>query len=507
MDQNKELQQLKEENARLKKLLQLEESLGEDSYCIEDLIDIKKLEDIFVKFSKLTGFTTGFVKQDTREVLASSGWKDICINFHRSDSSAHICKASNSKLTKDLQAFQQISIQKCQHGMVDGATPLFIDGKHLADIFSGQVLFEEPQIEAFKKNAKEFGYDEKSYLQSLKDVKVISETQLKDVLDFLSSVAGLVAELGKEKKEFLKLNALLEKKVEERVSETQTLLTLFDKGENVLFKWNKDAIWSVDFVSQSVSSLLEYTKEDFEKNKISYIDCIHKEDLPRVVREVEEFINSQSSFLKHAPYRVITKSGQCRWILDNTVIVKEKEKITHFLGYLSDITELKIYESQLKELSITDKLTQTKNRLYIDEALHKQHYRFARDDEKCSVILIDIDFFKEVNDNYGHLSGDIFLKEFAQILKSNVRDSDTVGRWGGEEFLIILPHTDADSAFSMALKLQKIIHNTNFSNIGKRSASFGISELQKNMSVEQWIDKADRALYKSKESGRDRVSL
>jgi len=508
MNIREELAQLKEENKHLKSLLKIQEDFSETPQSIENLIDIKKLEEIFLKFSKLTGYTTGFVKQDTREVLVSTGWTDICKFHHRgTDSSVHICQDSNAALTKNLKETHQVTLKECQHGMVDGATPIIIGGKHLADLFSGQVLFHKPDIERFKLGAKEFGYDMPEYLKALENVKITSKDKLKEALEFLSEITQVIAEIGRDKKEFLKLNASLERKVEERVKETQSLLTLFNESDNVLFKWNNDAHWSVSFVSKSVTKLLGYTQEEFESNKISYSSCIHPDDIEVVTDEVIQSTNSKSNFFSHNPYRITTKNGKIKWILDRTVVIKDtNNRVTHYLGYLSDITELKNSQNRLEELSKTDQLTKVRNRLFIDESLQKQYYRFFRNDEKCSLILIDIDFFKDVNDNFGHIIGDLFLVEFSTILKENIRESDTVGRWGGEEFLIILPHTDKNEANNVAQILKNIISNFKFSKVGHRTASFGISEFQIGLNAEQVLDNADKALYQSKNNGRNQIT-
>jgi diguanylate cyclase (GGDEF)-like protein/PAS domain S-box-containing protein len=507
MNVQEELKQLKEENDRLKHLLKIQNNSYTQKNDISDLVDIKKLQNIFNKFSKLTGYTTGFIKQDTREVLISTGWTDICKTYHRgSKSSEYICQESNTELTKNLQESHHISMKECQHGMVDGATPIIIDGEHLADIFSGQVLFDKPNIENFKHGADEFGYDMEQYLEALQKVKISSKDKLKEVLEFLSAIAEMIAKIGKDKKEYLKLNASLEQTVKERVKETESLLALFNESDNVLFKWNNDAQWSVSFVSQSVSKLLGYSKSDFENNKINFVSCIHPDDTQAVMQEVKIATSTQNNFFSHKPYRIKTKDGNIKWILDNTVIIKDENgKTTHYLGYLSDITELKEYQKRLELLSQTDQLTKIKNRLYLDEILQQQYYKFLKNKEKCTLILVDIDYFKDVNDTYGHIIGDLVLVEFATILSTNIGDSNIVGRWGGEEFLIILPQTNITKAKELANKLRVLIENFTFTKVTNKTASFGVSEFQITMSIEESLDAADQALYKSKKNGRNQV--
>jgi diguanylate cyclase (GGDEF)-like protein len=121
-----------------------------------------------------------------------------------------------------------------------------------------------------------------------------------------------------------------------------------------------------------------------------------------------------------------------------------------------------------------------------------------------SVIFFDIDHFKNVNDTYGHEFGDFVLENLSLLVKDNIRSSDLFGRWGGEEFLIILPKTKYEDALKIAEKLRKIIKNTPFKDV-KITSSFGVSEFKKGESVEEVISRADKALYEAKANGRDQV--
>jgi diguanylate cyclase (GGDEF)-like protein/PAS domain S-box-containing protein len=300
----------------------------------------------------------------------------------------------------------------------------------------------------------------------------------------------------------------LNKQLQKEKKELKLLLSLFDLSDTVLFKWNNDAEWSINSVSRSVKKLLGYSKEDFESKAVVYAKCIHPDDLPRVMKEVESAIAEHKFFFTHEPYRIITKNKSIKWILDHTVVVRdENDQITHFLGYLSDITELKEKEIMLNELARTDQLTQLYNRVYLDEVLMNQYYRFYRNHEACSIVMMDIDYFKEVNDKYGHLVGDKVLVEFANLLRKSVRASDIVGRWGGEEFMLVLPHTDLEHAVDLAKKLHKLINEHEFSIVGKKTASFGISTFRVNVTVEKVVDEADQALYEAKKAGRNCIKV
>jgi len=169
--------------------------------------------------------------------------------------------------------------------------------------------------------------------------------------------------------------------------------------------------------------------------------------------------------------------------------------------------ELKKVNEELKRLSITDKLTNIYNRVKIDETILKEIKRSERTQDIFSVILVDIDFFKEVNDNFGHQTGDIVLIEFTKLLKKNIREIDMLGRWGGEEFLIVCPSLDRRDVYQTAERIRKEIESFDFTKVGKKTASFGLATYKQKDDLETIIKRADKALYEAKESGRNKVII
>jgi len=131
----------------------------------------------------------------------------------------------------------------------------------------------------------------------------------------------------------------------------------------------------------------------------------------------------------------------------------------------------------------------------------------ARHGDLLSIILMDLDYFKSVNDTYGHNRGDIFLQEIANLLRSIFRSTDVIGRWGGEEFLIVLPKTDLNTAQELALKLRDRVQEAEFTDIGKRTSSCGVATLLHNESLASLVQRADLALYLAKDNGRNRVEI
>jgi len=156
---------------------------------------------------------------------------------------------------------------------------------------------------------------------------------------------------------------------------------------------------------------------------------------------------------------------------------------------------------------MTDKLTGMWNRVKLDKLLVSQLKAYQRHAETYSLVLLDVDHFKQVNDTYGHNAGDAVLVDLANILKSNVRGNDVVGRWGGEEFMMLLSNSNAIKAQVVAEKMRVLVKQHQFPGVGNVTISLGICEVSRELSVLEMIDCADQALYKAKKKGRDQVCL
>lgn len=167
--------------------------------------------------------------------------------------------------------------------------------------------------------------------------------------------------------------------------------------------------------------------------------------------------------------------------------------------------ELNIKNQELDRLASMDKLTETLNRRALDAQLLAEMERAKRYQRPLTLLLMDIDLFKRVNDEHGHLTGDKVLISVTQQITKNLRTSDIWGRWGGEEFLVICPETDLEQARNVAQKVRKAIEKTDFSLPHNITISIGLSPLSQDMSPESLVAQADKALYQAKHEGRNRV--
>ena len=199
------------------------------------------------------------------------------------------------------------------------------------------------------------------------------------------------------------------------------------------------------------------------------------------------------------------KNGEEYW-LEQHIIPKmnfHDNSIENFVSVGIDITTKK----EIEKIASTDKLTGIYNRRMLDEILQIEIEVAQRHERDLSLIIIDIDYFKNINDNYGHLIGDETLKRMSTIISENIRASDIFGRYGGEEFLIICTQTNKDNAYILAEKIRSIIEKYNFNKIGTKTISLGISSFEKNDTIETLFKKADEALYNAKESGRNKTVI
>jgi diguanylate cyclase (GGDEF)-like protein/PAS domain S-box-containing protein len=400
---------------------------------------------------------------------------------------------------------------------------------------------------------------------------------------------------------------------------------LINSGPLAFFLWERKEGWPVRDASKSVYELTGYTVEEFLSGKIDYASLIHPEDLERVSQEVATYTNTNRDFWTHQPYRIVTKDGKVKWVLDHTVSVKDnKGNIVGYYGYVMDISEfyekedlfvliaennpngvilydfqedkivyanrvfLKMLKYQEEEvigksvlafvypkdlerakriiergtvvhrkplevilrlttktgkvkwfklishvarcrnkehslitliditmekerekrlfyLATTDRLTKLLNRHAGMKIFENLLYQAQRYGVPFSLLMLDIDDFKKINDELGHLAGDLALRKVAKAILKGIRKSDVAIRWGGEEFLLLLPHT-ADP-LPIGEKIRRIINAISIDGYGFLSVSVGATTYREGDTIDTMIQRADSALYSAKRKGKNQVEL
>lgn len=191
-------------------------------------------------------------------------------------------------------------------------------------------------------------------------------------------------------------------------------------------------------------------------------------------------------------------------------VVDDQRGIVGFVAVKHDVSERKKLEDELRRLATTDVLTGAANRRYLLERGEQEFSRAGRAGHALSLLMLDVDHFKAINDNYGHSAGDSALQTLVGICKAMLRDADVIGRLGGEEFVLILPDTVEEGAMEVAERLRRRIKeamlSTDDGKVFALTISIGVAELLAvDSSIEDTLKRADRALYRAKREGRDRV--
>ena len=339
------------------------ENLIDGKYRITDLVDMERLQGIFNKFTLATGFTIGFLDHPGLNVLAQSGWRDICTKFHRGcEASACICNQSNQKLLNALNSQGQTKIEECGHGMIDCAIPVIINGKHIASLATGQLLLKPPDLERFRKQAVTFGYDEKAYLDALKEIPVVSEKRLNDVTVFMGEIASLISEMG-----YSNLMIKIEsEKLENEFAKHKKLEAILRESEEryaSLFKGAVEGILAADietkefiFANPSFCNMLGYSEEEL---KTMHLKDIHPPDALEAVINIFNSL-SNGELIKTAEIPCLKKDGSIIYtdVNANYLMIDNRNVI---VGFFSDVTVRKQMYDELQNSLAKLKLT-------IDEA-------------------------------------------------------------------------------------------------------------------------------------------
>lgn len=175
---------------------------------------------------------------------------------------------------------------------------------------------------------------------------------------------------------------------------------------------------------------------------------------------------------------------------------------------LDVIKKINFMYTQTKHMSVTDSLTKLFNRRHFETEFEREYKRANRYQNDLSVAIIDIDYFKKINDTYGHLCGDFVLKEIAYLMNKNFRQTDTIFRYGGEEFVVILTETPKETAYIPMERLRKLVENHSFNFKGQKidvTISVGINSKTDYETAFDMLEDADKALYGAKKSGRNQV--
>ena len=274
--------------------------------------------------------------------------------------------------------------------------------------------------------------------------------------------------------------------------------------------WDWDMETDYVFMSESWKKMLGYGSDELDNHVDTWKNSVHPEDIAQVFQALDEHLAGKRERYQ-AEYRLKNRNGHYLWVKDIGCISQfdENGAPIRVTGIVTDITDYKLIEEKLLKLAAYDELTNLRNRRECIRIIDKQLELAKRHDSQLSIALFDLDYFKSVNDIYGHLAGDKVLENVSAILADNLRNSDYLFRWGGEEFLLLCANTSITEMKTLCEKLRFIVSDivTTYQQESIRiTASFGIASFPSHGDNQKaLLLAADSALYSAKSNGRNRV--
>lgn len=292
-----------------------------------------------------------------------------------------------------------------------------------------------------------------------------------------------------------------QEKLETIQSEMKVIVQAIEQTNEMVRITDKDAI--ITYVNDAVITETGYTKEELIGQKSSIFKS-GKQD--------ESFYkNLWDTVLFGNIYKNVIinkrKDGTLYHEEQTITPVFDEQNNLSFVSTGHDISERIEVEKKLHTLATRDTLTGVYNRYSLNKEIDINIKKYERYEDIFGLLMLDIDHFKNVNDTYGHDVGDLVLKELCSVIENLIRETDVFGRWGGEEFLLILPKTNKDEAISIATRIKNIIEDHKFDYIPQVTVSIGLSVYSQNIKKEIFLKGVDDALYKAKSTGRNRVEF
>jgi len=274
------------------------------------------------------------------------------------------------------------------------------------------------------------------------------------MIDNLKEVTASRNELNREIIERTKI----EKQLRATSLQRAALESIVNHSPAVAFLLRLGDKWKIEFVSDNVSQF-GYEPEDFTENKVKFLTIVHPDDLDRTVAGGSLLLQQGQEERFSLDFRLIKRNGELCWIDARLWLLRDDEGgVTHIQGVMLDVSDRKKAEERVLQLAFYDVLTGLPNRALFINRVEQSLAQAERDGRLLALMCLDLDRFKEINDTYGHAAGDMVLQAAAQRLNSCIRRNDTVARFGGDEFLILLPGLDLhEQVASVAKKILKVM--------------------------------------------------
>ncbi len=269
------------------------------------------------------------------------------------------------------------------------------------------------------------------------------------------------------------------------------------------YQMDADGQSRFNYINDGMCELHGMTHEQMLLDFKSVFARVHPLDAQRVKDSMRASAQEMTPW--HDEYRLNVPGHGLRWVHGHATPEAQPGGAVIWHGFLSEITDMKRVEEELRALSVTDVLTGAYNRRYFQERLNAELARVHRHGGALSLIMLDIDHFKRINDEYGHAVGDTVLQAICQRITTRLRRSDVFCRLGGEEFMVLCPGNTATEAHELAIQLWTGLRSHPVEGVGLVTASFGVASWRAGEGADALLLRADSGVYAAKQAGRDRV--
>jgi len=416
---------------------------------LAQLVDFSQLNDVFASYLEVIGLPVAIIDFNGH-VLASSNWQRLCMEFHRvNQGTLTRCLESDTNLSRQMKEGKDYAIYRCKNGLTDCASPIVIEGQHIANLFIGQFFLDHPDLKEFEAQCAEFGFDHDAYFEALAEVPIVEELKIPAILKMLVGFANQIAKQSLAEYRTRIAYESIEKQVIERtrqlVEKELKYRQLFENMNNCVAVYNavddgEDFVF-VDF--NHAAELLEKKsrQEVIGKRLTECFPGVKEFGLLTVLQHVWK-----TGEPEHFPISAYRDNHITGW-RDNRVYRLTSGEV---VAIYEDVTAQKQAEEEIYNLAYFDPLTQLPNRRLLNDRLSQAMAASKRSNCYGAVMFLDLDNFKPLNDKHGHGVGDLLLIEVAKRLKNCVREMDTVARFGGDEFVVMLNELDVDKTESFA---------------------------------------------------------
>lgn len=468
-------------------------------YKINELVDITSLQKITESLHAFTDVTFG-LKDEDDHILVSAGWQNICQDFHRKNPLTNEkCKTSDRYVKNHLNEMNFVEYY-CQNGLVELAMPVIVEGERKATIYVGQFFYEgeETSQDFFAKQADKYNFDKEAYMEAYKKIPILTREKVGNIIHYYKELVIAMTQSG---------YLTLENKAS-RLRSDQSLSrfnALFNAMDDLVFINDSDYRY-VDF----------YTKnhEDLFLPPSYFVGKTVDEVLPKDI--AGELTNAMKRLADGSDFEIIDYQmyvhDTLHWFSAKiTKLEYEHVEGIHYLNVVRDITDLKNHEQLIRKIAYYDSLTGLYNRTMFYDRLEKTIQRADIDKSTFTLVFIDLDNFKHINDSRGHQTGDLVLQKIAGRLQEVIRYDDILVRMGGDEFTMILSEFEDMKDVSILVNrlLDTVSHPIELEEgTVYSSCSIGIAVYPLDgRTSSELVKNADAAMYKAKELGKNRYSF